>query len=31
FLFNNKEINYFKYKFLKKMYKVKLFFYHFLK
>ncbi|EPT8590449.1 glycosyltransferase family 2 protein [Campylobacter jejuni] len=31
FLFNNKEINYFKYKLLKKMYKVKLFFYHFLK
>lgn len=26
FLFNNKEINYFKYKFLKKMYKVKLIF-----
>ncbi|EAI6530934.1 glycosyltransferase family 2 protein, partial [Campylobacter jejuni] len=29
FLFNNKKINYFKYKLLKKMYKIKLFFYHF--
>ncbi|ECB9950189.1 glycosyltransferase family 2 protein, partial [Campylobacter jejuni] len=26
FLFNNKKINYFKYKLLKKMYKIKLFF-----
>ncbi|ENY6719434.1 hypothetical protein ACFZWW_000227 [Campylobacter jejuni] len=31
FLFNNKKINYFKYKLLKKMYKIKLFFANFFK